>query len=157
MEQEKKMEEIQEREQKINEIKEQKIQLVREREKAQIKIIQQKEDMLKRLNKIQKQNKEIDPETIKNIFPDDQSLFNEVVKLKEWQKEEEKRRKLDDYENESVQINVNYSNNLRYKNYSERNISDKRKEENENDTDGSGVDDEEETEEKESIKRKIHI
>ena len=151
------MEEIQEREQKINEIKEQKIQLVREREKAQIKIIQQKEDMLKRLNKIQKQNKEIDPETIKNIFPDDQSLFNEVVKLKEWQKEEEKRRKLDDYENESVQINVNYSNNLRYKNYSERNISDKRKEENENDTDGSGVDDEEETEEKESIKRKIHI
>ena len=36
------MEEIQERESKLKEIKEQKNQLIREREKAQLKLIQQK-------------------------------------------------------------------------------------------------------------------
>ena len=115
LEQEKKMEEIQEREKKIKEIKEQKNQLVREREKTQLKLNQQKENMLKRIEQIQKQNKEIDPETIKAIFPDDKSLFNEVVQLKQWQKEEEKRRKLDNYENEDVETKVNYNNtNFRY-------------------------------------------
>ena len=38
--------------------------------------------MLNKINQLQKQNKEIDPETIKEIFPDDQSLLNEVIKMK---------------------------------------------------------------------------
>ena len=41
--------------------------LVREREKTQLKLNQQKENMIKRIEQIQKQNKEIDPETI-NLY-----------------------------------------------------------------------------------------
>ena len=112
LQQEQKMEEIEERERKIKEILEQNNQLVREREKAQIQLLKQKENMLKKINLIQKQNKEILPETIQEIFPDDQSLLNDVIEMKKKQKEEEKRRKLDNYDNESVQINVNYPNNF---------------------------------------------
>ena len=70
--------------------------------------------MLNKINQLQKQNKEIDPETIKEIFPDDQSLLNEVIKMKDWEKEEEKRRKLDNYEKESIHVNKNYSSNFRH-------------------------------------------
>ena len=113
---------------KIGKIEDQKNQLMIEREKAETKINMQKMEMINRINKIQRQNKEIQPETIKEIFPDSQSLFDEVVKLKEWQKEEEKRRKLDNYENESIKLTINY--NIPYKdrnkddmNYNEKGIN----------------------------------
>ena len=41
-----------------------------------------------------KQNKEIDPETIKEIFPDDIELYNKVKEMKKNQKEEEERIKI---------------------------------------------------------------
>ena len=56
--------------------------------------------MLRQISKLEKKNKELDPETIKNSFPDDEELLKDVIKMKQRQKEEEKKRKLDNYEEE---------------------------------------------------------
>ena len=109
MEKEKKIEEINEKEKKIKEILEQKNQMIKEREKNQIKMNKQRDNMLKFIDNIKKQNKEIEPEMIKEMFPDDETLYKEVVKMKELQKEEERRKKLNNYENESVNFNVTYN------------------------------------------------
>ena len=109
MEKEKKIEEINEKEKKIKEILEQKNQMIKEREKNQIKMNKQRDNMLKFIDNIKKQNKEIEPEMIKEMFPDDENLYKEVVKMKELQKEEERRKKLNNYENESVNFNVTYN------------------------------------------------
>lgn len=60
-------------------------------EKEQWNAMKQKQMLLKQLNQIKKNNKEINPEIIQNIFPEDKLLLDEVEKLKNWQKEEEKR------------------------------------------------------------------
>lgn len=78
-------------------------------EKEQWNAMKQKQMLLKQLNQIKKNNKEINPEIIQNIFPEDKLLLDEVEKLKNWQKEEEKRQKLDNYQNESINFNVDYS------------------------------------------------
>ena len=38
-----------------------------------------------------KQNKEIDPKAIKEVFPDDEELYNKVTEMKKKQKEEEEK------------------------------------------------------------------
>jgi hypothetical protein len=134
MKKEQKIEEMQEKEKKIQEILDQKNQMIKEREKAQYKLIQQKKEMLRQINQLQKKNKELDPETIKNIFPDDEELINDIIKMKERQKEEEKKRKLDNYEeeeeeDENEKVNKTFSTQAkiirkRNKNYDEEDDED---------------------------------
>jgi hypothetical protein len=61
---------------------------------------------MKKFDNLMKQNKEIDPETIKDVFPEDKELYNKVTELKKKQKiEEEKiKKKLEE------QINTNKNN-----------------------------------------------
>ena len=42
-----------------------------------------------KFDKIIKQNKEIEPETIKELFPEDEELYNKIKEMKEKQKQEE--------------------------------------------------------------------
>ena len=109
MEAEKRKKEIEDKERKIKERKEKKEKLMKAIEKEQWNAMKQKQMLLKQLNQIKKNNKEINPEIIQNIFPEDKLLLDEVEKLKNWQKEEEKRQKLDNYQNESINFNVDYS------------------------------------------------
>ena len=48
---------------------------------------------MKKFDQIIKQNKEIEPETIKQLFPDDEELYNKIKEMKEKQKQEEKKKK----------------------------------------------------------------
>ena len=91
--------------------KEQKDKLLKELEMKQYNLIRQKDVLLKQFKILQK-NKELNTEVIQNIFPEDQELIDEIEKLREWQKEEEKRQKLDNYKNETISFNVNYSQNF---------------------------------------------
>ena len=46
---------------------------------------------MKKFENLMKQNKEIDPQTIKEVFPDDEELYNKVKEMKKKQKEEEEK------------------------------------------------------------------
>ena len=54
-----------------------------------------------------KQNKEIDPDTIKEVFPDDEELFKKVTEMKKKQKEEEEKikKKIEEQTNNNQQEN----------------------------------------------------
>ena len=54
-----------------------------------------KEEIIRKFDKLLKQNKEIDPQTIKEVFPDDEELYNKVVEMKKKQKEKEEKIKKD--------------------------------------------------------------
>ena len=45
-------------------------------------IKKQKQKMLEKFDKFMQQNKEIEPETIKKMFPDDEELYKKVEELK---------------------------------------------------------------------------
>ena len=49
--------------------------------------------MLLKFDKIMRQKKEIEPKTIKEIFPEDEELYKKVTEMKKRQKEEEKKLK----------------------------------------------------------------
>ena len=48
--------------------------------------------MLEKFDKFMQQNKEIEPETIKEMFPDDEELYKKVQELKKNQKKKIRRR-----------------------------------------------------------------
>ena len=56
---------------------------------AAIAFQRQKEDIVKKFDQIVKQNKEIEAETIKELFPDDDELYQKIKQMKEKQKQEE--------------------------------------------------------------------
>ena len=88
------MEELEEKEKKFQDYKNQKEKLTQQRIETSIGIQKKKEEVLKKFENLMKQNKEIDPETIKEIFPDDIELYNKVKEMKKNQKEEEERIKI---------------------------------------------------------------
>ena len=49
---------------------------------AAIKFQRQKEEIVKKFDNLMKQNKEIEPETIKELFPEDQELYNKIYRYK---------------------------------------------------------------------------
>ena len=56
---------------------------------AAIKFQKQKEEVVKKFDNLMKQNKEIEPETIKQLFPDDEELYNKIKELKDKIKQDE--------------------------------------------------------------------
>ena len=111
LEKEKKMREIEEKDKKVKEILEYKNQLKMEREMKKIKLMLRKEQMNKQFVKLQNQEKEIDNDDIKELFPDDNSFLNKILEIKEWQKDEINRKKLKNYENDSVNFSITTNNN----------------------------------------------
>ena len=85
------MEELEVKEKKFQDYKNQKEKLTQQRVETSIGIQKKKEEILRKFDNLIKQNKEIDPETIKEIFPDDIELYNKVKEMKKNQKEEEER------------------------------------------------------------------
>ena len=101
-----KMNELEEKEKKIQMFKIQREKLAQQRIETSIGIEKKKEAIMKRFDNLMKQNKEIDPQTIKDVFPDDEELYKKVTELKKKQKEEEQkiRKQLEE------QINTNKDN-----------------------------------------------
>ena len=84
-----KINEINEKEQKIEEFKRQCEKINQQKTLAAIAFQRQKEEVVKKFDQIVKQNKEIEAETIKELFPDDDELYQKIKQMKEKQKQEE--------------------------------------------------------------------
>ena len=87
------MEEINVKEQKIEDFKRQCEKINQQKAQAAIKFQRQKEEVVKKFDNLMKQNKEIEPETIKELFPEDEELYNKIKEMKEKQKQEEEKMK----------------------------------------------------------------
>ena len=85
------MDELEEKNKKIREFKSQRDKLTQQRIETSVGIQKKKEEIIRKFDKLLKQNKEIDPQTIKEVFPDDEELYNKVVEMKKKQKEEEEK------------------------------------------------------------------
>ena len=102
-------EEIKEKEQKIEEFKRQCERINQQKAMAAIGFQKQKDDVLKKFDQIVKQNKEIEPKTIKELFPEDDELYQKIKKMKERQKQEEEKIKGGD-DNKQKENNENKNN-----------------------------------------------
>ena len=91
---------------KLKEFKIQKEKLAQQRIETSAGIEKKKEAILKKFDNLMKQNKEIDPQTIKEVFPDDEELYKKVQELKKKQKEEEEKikKKLEEQINNNTYI-----------------------------------------------------
>ena len=85
------MTELEEKEKKIKEFKIQQEKLAQQRIETSIGIEKKKEAIMRKFDNLMKQNKEIDPQTIKEVFPDDKELYQKVQEMKKKQKEEEEK------------------------------------------------------------------
>ena len=85
------MEELNVKEKKIEDFKKNVERINIQKAQAAIKFQKQKEEVVKKFDQIIKQNKEIEPETIKQLFPDDEELYNKIKEMKEKQKQEEEK------------------------------------------------------------------
>ena len=87
----KKMRKFSEKDKKLEDIKTQKELLDKEKSKIEKEIQIEKDEILQKVQKMMSQKTEISPEFIRKMFPDDEELYNKVVKLqKKHQKEEER-------------------------------------------------------------------
>ena len=77
------MEELKEKEQKIEEFKRQCERINNQKTLAAIAFQRQKEEVVKKFDQIVKQNKEIEAETIKELFPEDEELYKKIKQMKE--------------------------------------------------------------------------
>ena len=87
------MEELNVKEQKIEDFKKQCERINQQKTQAAIKFQRQKEEVVKKFDNLMKQNKEIEAETIKELFPEDEELYNKIKEMKEKQKQEEEKMK----------------------------------------------------------------
>ena len=85
------MDELEEKDKKLQEFKNQKEKLTQQRIETSIGIQKKKDEILKKFDDLMSKNKEIDPQTIKEMFPDDQELYEKVIEMKKKQKEEEEK------------------------------------------------------------------
>ena len=84
------MDEINEKEQKIEEFKKQCEKINKQKAQAAIEFQKQKEEVVRKFDQILKQNKEIEPEMIKQLFPEDDELYNRIKEMKDKLKDEGK-------------------------------------------------------------------
>ena len=77
------MEELNVKEQKIEDFKKKCERINQQKAQAAMKFQRQKEEVVKKFDNLMKQNKEIEPETIKQLFPDDEELYNKIKELKD--------------------------------------------------------------------------
>ena len=112
------MTELEEKNKKIEEFKIKKAKLTEQRKETSNEIKRQKQLMLEKFDKFMKQNKEIEPKTIKEMFPEDEELYKKVEELKKSQKEKEEKIKqqLEQGSNENNNNKENSKNNTTYKN-----------------------------------------
>ena len=87
------MEELNIKEQKIEDFKKHCEKINQQKAQAAIKFQRQKEEVIKKFDNLMKQHKEIEAETIKELFPDDEELYNKIKEMKEKQKQEEEKMK----------------------------------------------------------------
>ena len=85
------MEELNVKEQKIEDFKKQCEKINQQKAQAAIKFQRQKEEIVKKFDNLMKLNKEIEPETIKELFPDDEELYNKIKEKKEKLKQEQEK------------------------------------------------------------------
>lgn len=86
----KKMRKFSEKDKKLEDIKTQKELLDKEKSKIEKEIQIEKDEILQKVQKMMSRKTEISPEFIRKMFPDDEELYNKVVKL---QKASKRRRK----------------------------------------------------------------
>ena len=82
-----------------------KAKLTEQRKETSNEIKRQKQKMLEKFDKFMKQNKEIEPKTIKEMFPEDEELYKKVEELKKNQKEKEEKIK------QQLEKGINENNN----------------------------------------------
>ena len=125
------MDELDEKERKLNEFKKQREKLAMQRAQASTEVQKQKEEAMLKFDKLARQKKEIEPEMIRELFPGDNELYENIKEMKRLQKEKEENiiKKMDNYEKRNKSMTNNYFYNKR------RNVDD------ENINEGEGVDD----------------
>ena len=83
------MEEIEEKDRKMEEYKRRCDMVNQQKAQAAADGQRKREEMIAKFDKIIKQNKEIEAETVKELFPDDEELYQKIKEMKEKQKQEE--------------------------------------------------------------------
>jgi hypothetical protein len=78
----KKEEQLNEKDKKMKDLKNQKVLLEQKKAEIDMQMIRQKDDILNKFEKIMSQKKEINPELIRKVFPEDDELYERVVNLK---------------------------------------------------------------------------
>ena len=86
-----KINELEEKEKKFQEYKTQRDKLTEKRREASNELQKQKEELLLKFDKLMKQNKEIEPKTIREMFPEDEDLYKKVQELKNSRRNKRKR------------------------------------------------------------------
>jgi hypothetical protein len=82
-----KMEELEVKDKKIAGFKLEKERLALQKAQASTEIQKQKEELVEKFDKLVRQNKEIEPEMIKELFPGDNELYRSILEMKKKQKE----------------------------------------------------------------------
>ena len=81
------MEELEVKDKKIAGFKLEKERLALQKAQASTEIQKQKEELVEKFDKLVRQNKEIEPEMIKELFPGDNELYRSILEMKKKQKE----------------------------------------------------------------------
>ena len=77
-----KMEELEVKDKKIAGFKLEKERLALQKAQASTEIQKQKEELVEKFDKLVRQNKEIEPEMIKELFPGDNELYRSILEMK---------------------------------------------------------------------------
>ena len=139
-----KMEELEEKERKLNEFKQQREKLAWQRAQASAEVQKQKEEAILKFDKLSRQKREIEPEMIRELFPGDNELYENVKEMKKRQKEIEENifKKMDNYDkknksmastfykqNDDKNMETNEENDKKMKEIIEKNEKEKKEQE----------------------------
>ena len=129
-----KMNELEEKERKLNEFKRQREKLAWQRALASMEVQKQKEEAVLKFDKLARQKKEIEPEMIRELFPGDNELYENVKEMKRKQKETEENiiKKMDNYDKKNKSMSNTYYykgsidiNNTNYQDNNKDELNDK--------------------------------
>jgi hypothetical protein len=110
-----KMDELEEKERKLYEFKQQREKLAWQRAQASAEVQKQKEEAILKFDKLSRQKREIEPEMIRELFPGDNELYENIKEMKRKQKETEENfmKKMDNYEKRNKSMSNTYYNERR--------------------------------------------
>ena len=126
-----KMDELEEKERKLNEFKRQREILAWQRTQASLEVQKQKEEVVLKFDKLARQKKEIEPEMIRELFPGDNELYENVKEMKRKQKETEENiiKKFDSYDKKNKSMSNAFYNKSKIEIDAKTNIENNSKEE----------------------------
>ena len=154
-----KMDELDEKEKKMWEFQKQKNDLAKQRSQVSAEVEKQKEEVILKFDKLERQKKDIEPEMIKELFPGDNELYEKVKEMKKQQKIEEEKiyKNKEKKENKENKENTENTENTEKKEKKETIESNENNENNENnEEDENNKDKEKEIEKKvEEYKAKL--